>query len=1034
MNYAYIFVDNLNGHSYENGISELKASISTLKNKQSYTTVQVFNNEISGKNIEYFKMENIIHNNINLSKNYGKSDKINPINILVEKIIQLMNFDENQDIVLMDVDTSSQKTIPEDFFDSNYIVFDTVEYPIMQWRNLDRVLPQIPWKDFDINFDDSFMMYNTGVIYIPKKFRKEICEKALKIVDYLNGNFDPVERCGNKLDEQIALSIVCHDTYGRFGNIKYSSEYIHHHWEDRQNGIEWWKCHLKSDFNHIEPEFPDEFYDEVFHNYPKILDFFTPSSYLDVGTCKGHAVPFIIKKLPSLTKIEMIEACEDHKEDLKSLSERMKIPYHIEVLSDEIKKVTFYSMKDPDKCHTQPGNSYYKENTPHYLNCEETIRTTNTLDNIYKNQHFDLIKLDTQGSELDILKGGKNMIKNTKGLILEETVENYHNFNFGSPKDIECKEYLKRNDFIFIEYFHDYEHSIQDSDFNWVQHRQHDSFYVKKDLLKLPISIGILSWKSNKTLRNTLNSYKQNGLFDIVDNVVLFFQEISDEDRDLAKEYNIPFISDDKNIGIGNAFIKLAEVSKENYILLLEHDWELTKDIKTTFLELKRCIELLNNGYNCVRLRNVKKPGNPLYSQNAYQGNELNHYDSIIDLTSPHLFECRHWIENIEEVFPDKIKKENDYFATTSRWSNFTNNPCLYDKNFYVDAVYPFKGKGQHLENDISYWWARQNFKIAWGEGLFTHNDIQKHEVTQNVSYLSDKKQNTISFIFAHRDTDKWSTPLSIVNEFKRLGWKTEIYSLFDSNDNYTDDNIHKLLNTNPDIIMHMDWGQHTSPILDELRKTGAYCIMESGDDPQKFNNNSIKSPWFDLILSPDIRSVEEYRNRGYNSEWWTHFTDTECYFPLEVKPTQVAVCSRGMGNGAYIIDNLVQKYPDKVTNKNGFYGSDHNEFLNSGIIILQQSRYGEITRRIFEGMSCKKLVLADMLDASTKIQDLFVDGEDIVFYDNEEDCLNKIVYYCNNQEEAKRIAENGYNKVLNNHTQKQRVEFIINKWKSVIK
>lgn len=241
MNYAYIFVDNLNGHSYENGLNELKASIESLKITQEYESIQVFNNEVEGKNIEYFKENNIIHNHFNLSRNYGGSDNTNPISILVEKIIQLINFDEDQEIVLMDIDTSSQKKIPKDFFNQNTIVFDTVEYPIMQWRNLDKVLPQIPWKQFDINFDSSFMMYNTGVIYIPKKFRKELCEKSLKIVDYLNDNFDPSERCGNKLDEQIALSIVCHDVFGKYGNIKFSSEFIHHHWDDRQNGIEWWK-------------------------------------------------------------------------------------------------------------------------------------------------------------------------------------------------------------------------------------------------------------------------------------------------------------------------------------------------------------------------------------------------------------------------------------------------------------------------------------------------------------------------------------------------------------------------------------------------------------------------------------------------------------------------------------------------------------------------------------------------------------------------------------------------------------------------
>ncbi len=43
---------------------------------------------------------------------------------------------------------------------------------------------------------------------------------------------------------------------------------------------------------------------------------------------------------------------------------------------------------------------------------------------------------------------------------------------------------------------------------------------------------------------------------------------------------------------------------------------------------------------------------------------------------------------------------------------------------------------------------------------------------------------NKIAFIFAHRPTDVWNTPLSIVKQFESRGWKTKIYSLFDVYDN----------------------------------------------------------------------------------------------------------------------------------------------------------------------------------------------------------------------------------------------------------
>ena len=287
-----------------------------------------------------------------------------------------------------------------------------------------------------------------------------------------------------------------------------------------------------------------------------------------------------------------------------------------------------------------------------------------------------------------------------------------------------------------------------------------------------------------------------------------------------------------------------------------------------------------------------------------------------------------------------------------------------------------------------------------------------------------------IAFIFAHRPTDKWNTPLAVVEEFKSRGWDTSIYSLFDSNDNYVDDNVYKLLETKPDVIMHMDWGRHLSPVLAQLRNTDAFCVMESGDDPQNFERNIIKAPWFNLILTPDARSAREYNNRGYNAMWWTHFADSRIYQPITVSEKYIAVTSRGRGS-SQILDTLADYYPEDIINKNGWEGKEHTEFLNSGKMVIQHSRWGEITRRIFEGMACGKMVITDRLHKDTLLEKLFTDGEDIVLYDDLQDCAEKIAYYNQHPEERNRIAANGYEKVMQNHTQTQRVDLIIEQWEN---
>jgi len=245
---------------------------------------------------------------------------------------------------------------------------------------------------------------------------------------------------------------------------------------------------------------------------------------------------------------------------------------------------------------------------------------------------------------------------------------------------------------------------------------------------KLPISIGILAWHSGQTLVNTLESYYTLGLLDMVNDVTLLFQEVTDEDKTIADHFGIKYIGLDENIGIGKAFLKLTELAETENVLILEHDWLLIEDGETTFERLNSGLELLNNGYSCIRYRHRFNPGHPHFSL-QYQGRELDYYDNEIECTSPHLLDSVHWINDPASQFPDKIQKQGEYFTTTSRWGNWTNNPCLYKKDFYLDIVNNFSGGGIDLEGNISRWWAKQTYKVAHGSGLFKHNDLAKYGI-----------------------------------------------------------------------------------------------------------------------------------------------------------------------------------------------------------------------------------------------------------------------------------------------------------------
>lgn len=242
---------------------------------------------------------------------------------------------------------------------------------------------------------------------------------------------------------------------------------------------------------------------------------------------------------------------------------------------------------------------------------------------------------------------------------------------------------------------------------------------------KLPISIGILSWHSGQVLVDTLTTYHNNGLFDMVNDTTILFQEATMQDVEIARHFGLDFIALQNNIGIGKAFIRLTENAQSDNVLILEHDWNLIENEATTFIRLQKGIELLDNGFDVIRYRHRNNPGNPHFSF-RHKGKELTYYDDEIGVTSPHLLDSLHWCDP-DIKFSEYIKKSEDVFWTTSRYGNWTNNPCLYKKQFYLDIVKPFAGEGISLEGNISKWWAQQNYKVGHGAGLFTHNDWQKY-------------------------------------------------------------------------------------------------------------------------------------------------------------------------------------------------------------------------------------------------------------------------------------------------------------------
>ena len=279
--------------------------------------------------------------------------------------------------------------------------------------------------------------------------------------------------------------------------------------------------------------------------------------------------------------------------------------------------------------------------------------------------------------------------------------------------------------------------------------------------------------------------------------------------------------------------------------------------------------------------------------------------------------------------------------------------------------------------------------------------------------------QNKITFIYDYKDGEVWSTPMALINEFKERNWQVDIIKTNDTD-------LKNWIDSKPktDIVLFMDWGRFDSQYLNK-DLVPAFWIQESGDDPQNFERNYPKASRFHYTITPDKVSAEEYRICGINAEWINHFADTKVQFPMNLEPQYTAVTTRGIGNSPFL-DYLTNWGEGAIGNRNGLGPKEHTEFLNKGLMVIQNSRWKEITRRIFEGMACGKLVITDRLPDEVGLSEVFIEGEEIILYNDMFDCIEKINYYAENEEERERIAHNGMMKVLHNYTQIQVVDKLI--------
>jgi FkbM family methyltransferase len=173
---------------------------------------------------------------------------------------------------------------------------------------------------------------------------------------------------------------------------------------------------------------------------------FSPKGILDVGAYEGEFARMatsIFYKSPIL----MIEAQPTKEDALKAVARKYPglIEFRIALLGDESRdQVPFYQLES--------GSSIYPEQTT--VSRELIHLPMRTLDEIVEempaDRIFDLLKLDVQGAELDILRGGQRTVTKIEVMIVELAV---HEYNKSAPLIYDVMSKLDNYGFVLFDIF-----------------------------------------------------------------------------------------------------------------------------------------------------------------------------------------------------------------------------------------------------------------------------------------------------------------------------------------------------------------------------------------------------------------------------------------------------------------------------------------------------------------------------------------------------------------------------------------------------
>ncbi|MAP24826.1 MAG: hypothetical protein CMM87_04765 [Rickettsiales bacterium] len=256
---------------------------------------------------------------------------------------------------------------------------------------------------------------------------------------------------------------------------------------------------------------------------------------------------------------------------------------------------------------------------------------------------------------------------------------------------------------------------------------------------KIPLSIGILSWRRPSLLRANLSLIKD-AKIDLYTDLFVIAQQANNSHEEICRYYNIPLKPFKDNLGIAGGIKRVFEQSKNENVLHLEEDIIISRNPQEVLNTIETAYTALTTKKADVCfLRDLENPGNNFDMtkyQKMWKVGETNLCPTLKGKIRPSKAKKTKGLGLYDPLLSqDKkdiiFKKSPLGYQLSSKNLNWTNQAFMTSKKFMFETILPYvyEKPTTRLVNgypDIerslnSRWWRKKNFKLLHTNGCFTH-------------------------------------------------------------------------------------------------------------------------------------------------------------------------------------------------------------------------------------------------------------------------------------------------------------------------